>query len=68
MLNRKDLIASGVALAAANMPPITAPTQSADAQRAEANAIEEIVVTSRKRGDEVLQDGPATITVFERKR
>lgn len=64
MLNRKSLIASGVALASLNMLPVHAQGQSSGPQRADANAIEEIVVTSRKRGDEVLQDVPATITAF----
>jgi len=64
MLKPKTLIASSVTLIAANLSPVYALAQSERPQRAQQNSIEEIVVTSRKRGDEVLQDVPATITAF----
>lgn len=68
MLNRNSLTVCGLALALPQFSPFSAfpaHAQSPDAQRAGPGTIEEIVVTSRKRGNEVLQDVPATITAFD---
>lgn len=65
MLNTRKLLFTGIALSVPQLTSLSAMAQEDVApERARAGAIEEIVVTSRKRGDEVLQDVPATITAF----
>ncbi|MFV0276657.1 MAG: TonB-dependent receptor plug domain-containing protein, partial [Parahaliea sp.] len=67
MLNRKVVMLTWLALAAPPFSFGSALAQDAGSGHDKQNsslAIEEIVVTSRKRGAEVLQDVPATITAF----
>ena len=65
MSNTRGFLLTAIAVSLAQLVAVDVLAQPKEnVQRARTGVLEEIVVTSRKRGDEVLQDVPATITAF----